>query len=70
MSLVSRFKAWQRRNRQMRLAGMIARLAACRELANQAERIPGAVVQEMMELPQEIAELQFQLKEDNAKQNS
>lgn len=48
---------------ELLIAGKKARLAATQKLADRAERIPGKLVRELQALPQQIAELEVDLKQ-------
>lgn len=61
--------AWTRTAKRQKLeqciVGKKARLAACKDLAEQVRNIPSEIALQMMELPEEIAQLEKQLEHLN-----
>ena len=57
-------KTWRLQRIERKIAGKKAKLQATRELVNACERsVPGALVCDMRNLPQEIAELETRAKQ-------
>ena len=62
--VVGALKAWRTRRAQRKLAGLKAKLAAVRELAQLCrEDVPGTLVLDMRDIPQEIAEVEELLRQ-------
>ena len=58
------YTSWKIRKLQRKLAGLNAKLTATRELFNLcSEEVPGIIIINMQELPQEIAEIEKQIEQ-------
>jgi hypothetical protein len=64
LRIVGALNAWRTRRAQRKLAGLKAKLAAVRELVNLCrEEVPGTLVLNMQNIPQEIAEVEELLRQ-------
>lgn len=61
-------RQWRIHKIDIRLAGLKAKLQALKELANETTTIPGGLVMNLRDLPQEIAELEERKRQLEARQ--